>query len=216
LFDRNAPTSQLVFAELAKEGVRERLLRYAKWRTGDDDEAKDLVADALEVVCDPEKKKPWDPAKRSLFRHMRRVMDDLAIYDTRAGAGRFEINESGLIAKTGDPEALPDQADDHDLPDEQVAAKRDLAWLRGLAEILLERLSGRGDDKAIAVYEAACIHEEPAEQARHLGIPVEEVYEAHRRLRHHGLIVKAEWERAEAERMAALRRRRKISQEKPS
>lgn len=216
MFDPSSPISQRVFAELEKEGVRKDIYRYARWRTKDYDEANDLVADAIELICDPDKKQAWDPEKRSLFRHMRRVMDDMAITHARIGAGRFEINETKLVAKTGDPEAMPDAADEGDLPDERTQTKRDLAWLRELAAILLQRMSDRGDKTAIAVYEAACIYEEPAEQARHLGIPVAEVYEAHRRLRFHGLIVKAEWEQAERERMAALRARRKITEEKPS
>jgi hypothetical protein len=77
-------------------------------------------------------------------------------------------------------------------------------------------MQAAGDRTALDVYEAACIHEEPADQARHLGIPVADVYEAHRRLRYHGLIVKAEWEEAERERMAELRARRKITKEKSS
>jgi DNA-directed RNA polymerase specialized sigma24 family protein len=207
VFDKDAPSSQLVFAELAKEGVRAQLHRYATWRTGDEDEAKDLVANALVLVCDPAKDKIWDPSKRTFFRHMRRVLDDIAIEENRTGAGKYEITESALIRKTGNPDAFPDPADEHELPDEALAAHQELAWLRGMGDKLLRRLAGR-DEPAIAVYHAACIYEEPAEQARHLGVPVEEVYEAHRRLRYHGLIVKAEWHDAEAARMLERKVRR--------
>jgi DNA-directed RNA polymerase specialized sigma24 family protein len=207
LFDKDAPTSKLVFAELEKDGVRSDLHRYATWRTGDEDEAKDLVANALVVVCDPAKDKTWDPSKRSFSRHMRRVLDDLAIEQKRTGPGKYEITESALIRKTGDPDAFPDPADEHPLPDEALAAHSELAWLRGLGDTLLRRLEGR-DEPAIAVFHAACIHEEPADQAKHLGIPVEEVYEAHRRLRYHGLIVKAEWHEAEKVRMIELQRKK--------
>jgi DNA-directed RNA polymerase specialized sigma24 family protein len=209
VFDKDAPTSKLVFAELAKDGVRSDLHRYATWRTGDEDEAKDLVANALVVVCDPAKGKTWDPSKRSFSRHMRRVLDDIAIEEKRTGAGKYEINETDLIRKTGDPDAFPDPADDeHPLPDEALSDHRELAWLRGMGATLLQKLAGR-DEPAIAVYHAACIHEEPADQAAHLGVPVEEVYEAHRRLRYHGLIVKAEWQETEASRLTELQRRRK-------
>jgi len=214
LFDKDAPSSQRVFAELAKEGVRTKLHRYATWRTRDEDDAKDLVASALVLVCDPAKKKTWDPDKRSFFSHMRRVMDDVAIQQKRVGAGRFEINESTLARNAGDPDALPDPADEHDRADEQLGGHRELAWLRRLGAILLERLRGK-DEKAVAVYHAACIEEEPADQARHLGIPVAEVYEAHRRLRYNGLIVKDEWQQAEAARMDELQRR-KSRKEDPS
>jgi DNA-directed RNA polymerase specialized sigma24 family protein len=207
LFDKDAPSSQLVFAELAKQGVRDDLHRYATWRTGDEDDAKDLVANALVLVCDPAKSRTWDPSKRSFFRHMRRVLDDLAISQKRRGPGKYEINETDLIRKTGDPDAFPDPADEHELPDEALAGHFELAWLRSLGATLLQRLAGR-DEPAIAVYHSACIHEEPADQATHLGVPVEEVYEAHRRLRYHGLIVKAEWQEAEASRMIELQRKR--------
>ncbi len=207
MFDPDAPTSKLVFAELAKKGVRSDLHRYATWRTGDEDEAKDLVANALVVVCDPEKDKTWDPSKRSFSRHMRRVLDDIAIEQKRTGAGKYEINETDLIRKTGNPDAFPDPADDHPLPDEALSDHRELAWLRGMGATLLKRLAGR-DEPAIAVYDAACIYEEPAEQASHLGVPVAEVYEAHRRLRYHGLIVKAEWHEAEEARMIELQRKK--------
>ncbi|HEY3820702.1 MAG TPA: hypothetical protein VGL81_26230 [Polyangiaceae bacterium] len=206
MFDPNAPSSLLVFAELAKEGVRTHLHRYAAWRTKDEDEAKDLVANALVLACDPEKSKTWDPNQRSFLRHMRRLMDDVAIEDNRVGPGKYEITETALIDATGDPDAFPDPADHHPLADEQLHGRRKLGWLRQLGETLLGLLRGR-DDAAVAVFHAACIFDEPAEQASHLGVPVEEVYEAHRRLRYRGLIVRAEWEQAEAARMAELRQK---------
>ena len=205
MFDRDAPSSRKVFDELAEDTVRKKLHRYAVWRTGDDDDAKDLVADALMLVCDPEEKKTWDPAEKSFFAHMRRVLDDLAVIRKRIGSRRFEIRERDLIRKTPDPHALPDPADQRAPPDLELGGHFERAWLRGLAERLLQRLRGR-DERAVEVYEAACIEAEPADQARQLGIPVEEVYEAHRRLRYHGAIVKTEWERAEAARMSELQR----------
>jgi len=206
LFDPNAPSSRRVFAELEKDGVRAHLHRYAVWRTGSEDDAKDLVANTLVLVCDPAQARTWNPAERSFKRHMRQVMDRVSIAQNRRGAGKYEINESTLVRKTGDPDAFPDPADDRPLPDEVLHGHFTLAWLRGLGETLLGVLRGR-DEPAIAVFHAACIYESPAEQASHLGVPVEEVYEAHRRLRYHGLIVRADWERAEAARMAELRKR---------
>jgi DNA-directed RNA polymerase specialized sigma24 family protein len=214
VFDKDAPSSLRVFDELAKDSVRKQLHRYAVWRTGDDDDARDLVADALVLVCDPDEKKTWDPAKKSFFGHMRRVLDDLAIIRQRVGRGRFETRETDLIRATRDPHAFPDPAGEHDPPDAALGGHFERAWLRGLAERLLQRLRGR-DERAVEVYDAACIDAEPAEQARQLGIPVEEVYEAHRRLRYHGAIVKTDWERAEAARMSELQRA-KHEKENPS
>jgi DNA-directed RNA polymerase specialized sigma24 family protein len=209
MFDKDAPSSRRVFAALAQDGVRAQLYRYAIWRTGDADDAQDLVADALVLVCDPAKKKTWDPAGgKSFFRHMRGLLDDLAVVGTRAGPGRFEINETDLIHKTGDPHAFPEPADEREPADAALARHGEHGWLRGLGDKLLERLRGR-DDAAVAVYHAASLHEEAADQAEHLGIPVEEVYEAHRRLRYHAAILKKEWERAEAARMSPVGRRTK-------
>ena len=68
----------------------------------------------------------------------------------------------------------------------------------------------------MAVYEAACLgHEEPAEQALYLGIPVEEVYEAHRRLRYHGARILQQWSQEEAQRMLGVRRQA-MEKEEPS
>ena len=204
LFDPNAPSSRLALAELAKEGVAKHLHRYAVWRTGDEDAAEDLVANTLVLVCDPNGKRTWDPAKRTFKRHMRLVMDRVAIAQGRRGAGRFEINETALIARTGDPEAFPDPPEERPGPDDAVHRQRRLALWRRLAEVLLRRLRGR-DDFAVEVFHVACAVEEPAEQASYLGVPVEEVYEAHRRLRYHGQQVRYDWEQAEAARMTELR-----------
>jgi DNA-directed RNA polymerase specialized sigma24 family protein len=212
VFDKNAPSSQRALAEIAKDKVREDLHRYAYWRTGDPDDAKDLVAEALEVVLDPQRK-PWVDPRISFGRHMRRVMDDMAIEKARTGRGRFEINERDLIAATGDPNAFPDLAARRPPPDEELHALRELAWLQGLGDILLSTLRGK-DDVAVAVYEAACLgHEEPAEQAQYLGVPVEEVYEAHRRLRYHAARILEPWRKEEAQRMFDARQRARKEKE---
>jgi hypothetical protein len=147
VFDRNAPSTKRAAAELLNKDVWERLLTYASWRTASDAGAKDLLADAIECVGDPNRK-PWDPSKASFFRHMRLVMDTLAIEDARKGYGRFEVVDSRLAVDTttADPSPLAEEAlDDH----------RELARLREMGDQLLADL-GDSDPVATKVFRAAC------------------------------------------------------------
>ncbi len=197
MFDPDAPSSKAVFAELQSEKLRRDILRYALWRTGSEADANDLVADAIEWACDPERK-PWDARKISFFAHVRRVMDDIAVQRARRGHGRFEVVSSEIASdeSTTDPAPLPDEAPD---------ARRESAWLGRLGKRLMDRLTGR-DALASRLFEVACEGaEEPAEQAAKIGCKVEDVYEALRRLKYHGAIVMAEAREEEAARMKALR-----------
>jgi hypothetical protein len=140
---------------------------------------------------------------------MRRVMDDIAIEKSRSAKERREINERDLIAETGNEDAFPDPPKSDPLPDEGVHDKRKGEWLKGLWS-RLEGLLGGKDPQSIAVYEAACRgHETAAEQAEHLGVPVQEIYETHRRMKHRALLLKAEWQKEEAQRMFEARQRAK-------
>jgi DNA-directed RNA polymerase specialized sigma24 family protein len=197
VFDPKAPASERAIEELRNQKVRQHLLTYARWRTGSDAAAEDLLADATIVVCDPEGK-PWD-GTRSFRSHMRLIMDDLAIAHVRSGYGRFEVPNSDLVhAKSLDPR-LP--------VDVLLDEKRTLEVQRRLGRALLAKLE-HTDPIAAQVFLLACEGtEEPAEQAQRLGRPVEEVYEALRRLRYHGAKTLAEHEQAEAARMKALRAR---------
>jgi hypothetical protein len=113
MFDKEAPSSQGVLAELAKEPVRRQVHTYATWRTHDENLARDLVVDALVLVADPEKGKTWDPAKRSLFGHVRRVVDDLVIVRKPAPGSHVEGGER-FVRKLleEDPAGLDDASDD--------------------------------------------------------------------------------------------------------
>ena len=75
--------------------MSDKLRRYALWRTGSKADADDLLADAIECVGDPDRR-PWDPTQITFFRHMRRVMDGLAIELARSGRARFEVISSTL------------------------------------------------------------------------------------------------------------------------
>jgi hypothetical protein len=197
VFDRNAPSTKRAVAELCDKDMHERLFTYALWRTASDAGAKDLLSDAIECVGDPSRK-PWDPDKASFFRHMRLVMDTLAIEGARKGYGRFEVVDSRIAVDTteADPSPVADQAlDDH----------RDLARLKAMGDLLLADL-GDSDPVATKVYRAACEGiEEPSEQAAHIGRRVEEVYEALRRLKHRSARIRKAYEAREAERMKDAR-----------
>jgi hypothetical protein len=197
VYDPRAPSSLLALAEYGKPEVARQLIRYATWRTKDPDEAKDLIADALMRVCDP-KDKPWDPALRSFFRHMRRVMDDDAIEAARTGYGKYEStrHEDEVFERVVEP--IPG-------PDAKLNAARRLGWLRGMMDMLVPRIEHK-DALAMRIWRLVCDnrHDEPQEYAEALGVPVEEIYEALRRLRYHGAKVRDEWEAQEKQRMAGL------------
>jgi DNA-directed RNA polymerase specialized sigma24 family protein len=197
VFDRHSPLSKRALAEFVKKNVHEKLFRYAVWRTSSEADAEDLLADAIECVGDPDRK-PWDPEKGSFFRHMRLVMDTLAIDRARSGHARFEVVNSSLAIneETMDPAPVPDKA---------LHDARKLAWWRRLGDLLLEKVSAR-DPLAKSVFLAACEGAEtPNEQAAKIGCTVAEVYEAQRRLKYHGACILAQDREAEAARMKALR-----------
>ena len=197
VFDPEAPSSKLALAELHKKATRESLHKYAVWRTDSEADAEDLLADAIEWTCDPDRK-PWDPAKGSFFRHMRLVMDRIAFNDARRGAGRFERADEGITFGEG-------TLDPHPLPDEALHEGRKLAWLRRMGSVLLERLQ-RKDPLAAKVFQVACEGvEDPQEQAERIGCPIEDVYEALRRMRYRGATIRTQDEQAEAERMKRAR-----------
>lgn len=198
MYDPRAPSSLLALAEYGKPEVARKLIRYAMWRTQDLDEAKDLVADTLMRVCDPQDK-PWDPEVCSFFRFFRRVMTDDAIEATRTGEGRFEVSRQEDEVFERVVHRVPG-------PDAQLNAGRRLAWLREIMDILVARI-GRKDTLGMRIWRLVCDnrHDEPEEYAEALGVHVTEIYEALRRLRYHGAIVRAEWEAKEKQRMDQLR-----------
>jgi hypothetical protein len=129
---------------------------------------------------------------------MRVVLDRIAIHGARRGAGRFEVADEGITFGEGTLDPRP-------LPDEAVHEARKLAWLRRMGNVLLEKLQ-RKDPLAAKVFQAACEGvDEPQEQAERIGCPIDDVYEALRRMRYRGGRIRTEDEQAEDERMKRVR-----------
>jgi hypothetical protein len=198
VYDPRAPSSVLALAEYGKPEVARKLIRYANWRTRDTEEAKDLVADTLMRVCDPQDK-PWDPQACSFFSHFRRVMTDDAIEAARTGEGRFEESRQEDEVFERVVSVVP-------APDAQLNAGRRLEWLREMMDILVARI-GHKDPLSMRIWRLVCDnrHDEPEEYAEALGVPIEAIYEALRRLRYHGARAREQWEAQEARRMVELR-----------
>jgi DNA-directed RNA polymerase specialized sigma24 family protein len=169
------PRSQRVAAEVAKVGIRLRLLRLARRvsRSKSLADAEDLVGDALAAACDPGHK-PWDPPPPFLT-HMTYVIRDMSIEHKRRGHGRFEIVDSPVAADE-------DAADPAPLPDEEIAQRDDFVRLRELGVELRARVSHL--PHAGQVFDLACEGlDDSAEVAAKLECRVEDVYQAHRTLK---------------------------------
>lgn len=200
MYDPKAPSSLRALAEYTKPENARHLLRYATWWTKNEGTAKDLIADAMERVLDPEDR-PWDPSRASFRGHMRMLMGFGAIDERRTGFGKYEIVDDEHEAFERVVEPMPQ-------PDALLHRKRKLVWMREMWTGVVARLK-RDDTLPVRIYELACkgLHDEPEEFAEALGVPAPEIYEAMRRLRYHAQNVRGEWEQEEARRMAELRRR---------
>src|SRR6202008_4582000 len=86
------------------------------------------------------------------------------------------------------------------LADEALGDHQELAWLRGLGQRVLDRIPAK-DVRARQVFDAACAGAEtPAEMAAAIPCPVQEVYDALRRLKQLASKILEEDRRTEARR----------------
>jgi DNA-directed RNA polymerase specialized sigma24 family protein len=197
VIDFEAPSTQLAIAEMEKKEVRTRIFKFAVWRCQSEDDAKDLVADAMLLVYDPARK-PWDPAKCSFFAHMRVVLHALASDHARGGRARFEVEDADLAVSDRTPNKSP-------RADEQLHDQRKLAWMRRLGVLLVAAVEKK-HPLAKQVFDVYCQGaEKPAEVAQAIGCRVEEVYEAMELLKYHAKQIRAEDEEAERRRMNEAR-----------
>jgi DNA-directed RNA polymerase specialized sigma24 family protein len=166
-----------VLEELAKEGTRARLLRIALLRRASAADAEDLVADAIELVCDPDGS-PWDPSTVTFLRHFDRVMRHLADAQRRVGFRRFEVADSRLVDDGHAVDGAPP-------PDEALAERRDVARLRRLGARLVDAMAASDPDALRVLEIRAAGAEKPAEVADAMGAEPDAIYDAYRRIRYH-------------------------------
>ena len=176
--DKDTTPAERVATEMAKKSVRSSVVTYALWRTRSEPDAEDLVGEAILYASDPDRK-PWDPAKRPFFKHMRYLMDDLAIERARTGYKRFEEFGSDIVFEEVLVDPRP-RADD--LLDSYRSFDRVLRWGSHL-EIIVRKT----DPIATKILEACTLGIETlAAQAAHAGCTEKEAFEGYRRLRHRG------------------------------
>jgi DNA-directed RNA polymerase specialized sigma24 family protein len=199
VIDFDAASTKLAIAEMQKRDVCTRVFKFATWRCQSEADAKDLLADALLLVYDPERK-PWQPAKCSFFAHMRVVMDALASDQARSGHARFEVLDANLAVDDTTRDTQP-------LADQQLYDQRKLAWMRKLGVLLVAKVEKKHPLARQVFDHGSRGTEKPAELAQEIGCPVEEVYEAMELLKYHAKQILAEDQEAERRRMNEARRK---------
>jgi DNA-directed RNA polymerase specialized sigma24 family protein len=199
MFDPEALSSLRALEELGKEGTRRRLIAIAKWSTGSDADAEDLVSAALVEVLDPERQ-PWVAGKTTFLVHMSFVMRHVWNEELRRARVKREVVDQDV---TFDQRTVSREP----AADDELHRRRSLQVLRELGERLLAEI-GEKFPVAKKVYElGAAGTEEADEQAAIIGCTVEEVREARRTLKHHAERIRHEHELAEERRMRAMRER---------
>jgi hypothetical protein len=197
--DPDTPSLRLIVEQLGKPTVRARLHEMARWRTGSDEDAKDLVADALVRVLDLDDA-PWVPERIIFLYHMNDVIRQTWDRQLRKIVARREVVDPGL--------ARDENTKDPDLaPDEQL---HDLRTLHRWRQIRDEVLAEIGDKHPLA--RGICDLtdrgvDEPSDQAPLLHCTVDEIYRALETLQYHAMRKNDEWELSEQRRMEKLRER---------
>ena len=196
MYDAKAPTSLLVVEQLERPLVTKRLLHIARLFTGSEEDAKDLVSNALLRVFDPDDV-PWDP-KRPFLSHMKFVMRQVWDQQMRKVSVQREVLDGGLAADERAASPRPRQDDD-------LEHRREIRlWRPMLAQVLAK--IGAKHPLVVRMCEVyAQGFDEPDDQAQMIGCDVKEIYRARETLKYHGMVALAEWENAERRRMSALR-----------
>jgi|CZKU01.1.fsa_nt_gi DNA-directed RNA polymerase specialized sigma24 family protein len=195
MFDPTAPSSILALAELKQPIVMGLLRALALFRTRNQADAKDLLANSIVRVFDPADM-PWKPEVRPFIRHMRFVMRRVWYRELRKKSTENEVYDGSFAQE----KTASDDASTHD----EVARKRALVTWRLLGDRVLARLGS--DLDAIRLYALAKERDlDPAEEAAVLSLTVSQIAAARKRLRYHGEIVLREWTDSEARRMRSLR-----------
>jgi DNA-directed RNA polymerase specialized sigma24 family protein len=198
MYDPDAPSSKRTLVELEKPRVRPSLVQIALWSTRSEADAEDLVSDALILVLDPEES-PWVPP-RTFLTHMTFVMRHL--WDQRMRGARTwrEVVDEYVTADKNTLSREPPA-------DDELHRRRSLAVLRQLAAKVVAEIGAKHPIAKRCFELASQGIDEPEEQATLIGCPVEEIYDAIRKLRYHAQRIRSEWEAAEDLRMQHARER---------
>jgi len=200
MFDRKSPLALRVDAEMRKEGVMRDLHRMAAKlsRSHEEQDAKDLLAQSLARVIDPDDD-PWLPGTHSFLAHMYSVMRQVRYRQRRKLEAGGEVVSDGGFAQEN-------TAGDHPRVDDEVERLRSLDLARSLGGRVLARLGS--DLLARQIYEAAMKEDlDPSEEAVRFGCKLAEIRAARERLKYHGRLVRDEWNASEGRGMKALQQR---------
>jgi DNA-directed RNA polymerase specialized sigma24 family protein len=183
-----APPKRPIDELLAKQdwgAVHAAVTEFAYSRTHSWDDAEELSQEAITRVLDPAYR-AWDPEKEpSLVRHLGSIVNSLLANrrNTRSlSQQRAYAPDARVWATRVDPAPTPA----HRLESKELAARA--------IELLRVRVAG---DALVAALVELCLEagtDKPAELAEATGRPVEEIYNAQRRLAAHMAAVRQEIE----------------------
>jgi RNA polymerase sigma factor (sigma-70 family) len=197
--DYQALSSTRVVEALHQGDCKAHLLKFGRMWTGSEGDAEELLAEAMQIMCDPIEGRPWDPSRGSFLTHARIVMKDLARRGRRSARARREVLDGRLATD----ETI---ADSHDLPDEALGLARDVDRDRRLAKVLRQRL----DPETLRVFELRCQGQNDAsELARQCECSIPQVYDANQRIAYHASCILAEERKSEAAGMKNLQKQAK-------
>jgi DNA-directed RNA polymerase specialized sigma24 family protein len=191
---------ELVTAELKKDGVMRELKKRAGLRARTDWDMKDLLAEALSRVIDPDDM-PWDPSKEFVG-HVTFAIRHSWYRRTHLKSEEAEVFDGGVAQENTGLDQPP--------VDQQVERARLLDVHRTLGDRLIDRLPASSRPRQL--FELLSREDlTPSETATRLDCTVAEVHAAEKQVKYYGTLVKDEWEVAEERRMSALRERARQS-----
>jgi len=197
VFDPKAPTSQRALAELSKKATRGALIAIARWSTGSDADAEDLVSSAILAVLDPENA-PWVSQKRTFLSHMSYLMRHVWDEDMRRARVKREVIDENVTSDLGTVGKEPPA-------DDELHRRRSLRVLRELGEELMTAI-GEQSPVARKCYQLGAAGVEDAkEQAGLIGCSIDAIYQARDTLKRHARRIRDEYDQAEERRMKDLR-----------
>jgi hypothetical protein len=181
-------------AALREPGVWDKLYGFARMRCWRDEDAEDLLSEALSRVFDPADM-PWKPSERPFVRHVGAVIRLLAKTRNRRLSTRNEIYDGG--------EAEESRAADQDGPEEAVSRTREVDTERSLFGRL--QVAMHDDPDALAYLDLVLkVDLEPVKQPAALGWTPERWRSVVKRVTYRARIIKSEWLASEERRMAAM------------